>query len=179
MVRLASLRYAPVALAGIVLLALVVGACAPDPSTTLISPDMPPEGAEEEFVPPTPTPLPDITQLTEEEIYAGLPEEIAALMPGDPARGAELAQLNGCVGCHSLDPNQTAIAPSWANMANLAVTRKPDMGPAAYLYESIVDPDVYVVDGYSAGIMPSNFGEILSPQDLADLIAYLLTLRGE
>lgn len=180
MARLADLRYAPLTLMGIVLiLALVLGACTPNPETALISPNMPPEGAGEEFVPPTPTPMPDITTLSEEEIYAGLPEEIAALMPGDPQRGAELVQANGCTGCHSLDPNQTAVAPSWYNIANVAITRKEGMGPAAYLYESIVDPNAYVVEGYSAGIMPPNFGETLSPQDLADIVAYLLTLRGE
>jgi hypothetical protein len=38
-------------------------------------------------------------------------------------------------------------------------------------------PDVYVEEGYQPNIMPKNFGDRLSPQDMADLIAYMLSLR--
>ncbi len=44
---------------------------------------------------------------------------------------------------------------------------------AQYIAESIVHPDGYVVEGYMAGIMPNNFGERMTFQDIADIIAYL------
>lgn len=40
----------------------------------------------------------------------------------------------------------------------------------------IVDPDAEVAPGYAAGIMPSNFGETLSAQQLDGLVAYLATV---
>jgi hypothetical protein len=38
-------------------------------------------------------------------------------------------------------------------------------------------PNVHLEQGYDANIMPDNFGDRLSPQDMADLIAYMLSLQ--
>ena len=43
--------------------------------------------------------------------------------------------------------------------------------------ESIVRPDDYVVEGYPASTMVMTYSEQLSPQDVADLIAYIMTLQ--
>jgi mono/diheme cytochrome c family protein len=45
------------------------------------------------------------------------------------------------------------------------------------LLESIVQTNVYIVEGYSENLMPGNYGSTLTAQDAADLIAYLLTIR--
>jgi type VI protein secretion system component VasK len=42
-----------------------------------------------------------------------------------------------------------------------------------YVLESIVVPGAYTVEGYAAGLMPANYGQITSAQDLADIVAYL------
>ena len=44
-----------------------------------------------------------------------------------------------------------------------------------YVYHSITAPNEYVVDGYTAGVMPMTFGTTLTDQDLADLIAFIAT----
>jgi hypothetical protein len=44
------------------------------------------------------------------------------------------------------------------------------------LVESILEPNVYLAPDYAANIMPGTYGA-LPPQDLADIVAYLLTLR--
>jgi hypothetical protein len=46
-----------------------------------------------------------------------------------------------------------------------------------YLYQSITDPDAYVVEGFPAGQMVPNLAEILTEEQIADLIAFLLTLE--
>lgn len=163
----------------LVLASLVAVACAPNPGAQLISPNMVPEVEGQAFVPPTPTPLPDITSLTDEQIYAGLPEAVANLMPGDPAQGEQVATNAGCVGCHHLDNSNVAVAPTWGGVANTAITRVAGEGPALYFYQSITDPNAFVVEGYNPDIMPQTFKDTLSNQDLADLISYLLTLRGQ
>ncbi|MCB0116691.1 MAG: cytochrome c [Caldilineaceae bacterium] len=147
----------------------------------MISPNMVPVGAGEEFVPPTPTPVPNIANLTEEEIVQGLDASLVALLAdADPAQGQQLATANGCLGCHMLDPNQTTVAPSWYNVANAALIHAAaEEGPAAYIYHSIIAPNDYVVAGYNAGVMPQTYVDTLNDEQLMNIVSYLLTLRGD
>jgi hypothetical protein len=46
--------------------------------------------------------------------------------------------------------------------------------PEQYLFESIVLPNVHVVEGF-APIMPDTYSRTLTEQDVADLIEYLMT----
>ncbi len=168
-------------LVALLLLGLLLGACAPDPTAQLISPNMVVETEEGgEIVAPTPTPLPSIEDLTEDEIYAGLPEEVhAAALEADPAEGQKIAELQGCLGCHGTAKDEVKVGPSWYNLANRAVSRVPGQSPALYIYTSIVDPNAYVVEGFPAGVMPQDYGAKLSERELGALVAYLLTFRGE
>lgn len=165
-------------LLGMLLAVALLAACAPNPRAQLISPDMVPAGAGEEFVRPTPTPLPNIAELDPELITVGLSDEVLAAFPGDASAGEQLTVANGCVGCHNVDPAVQGAGPTWYNIANTAIVRVPDDGPAGYLYHSIVNPNEYIVPGYTAGIMPQNYGELLTPEQLADIVSYLLTLQA-
>lgn len=112
--------------------------------------------------------------------------DITQTLPqGDEANGKTLAEGPlGCAACHIL----SAVGPAWAGegtapgIGTRAATRIDEpgyTGAAAdgeqYLLESIVDPNVYLVSGFEANIMPGTFGGRLTPQDAADLIAYMLT----
>jgi cytochrome c2 len=109
-----------------------------------------------------------------------VPEAVtAALAVADPARGQQLTLQNACIGCHNLDPNVQMAGPTWANIANTAATRVEGESAEEYLYLSIVHPNDYLVEGYMAGVMLQNYGDTLSDQDIADIMAYLLTLQGE
>jgi mono/diheme cytochrome c family protein len=44
---------------------------------------------------------------------------------------------------------------------------------AAFIKESILTPDKQIAPGFQPGIMPSNFGDTLSPQQVDALVAYL------
>lgn len=105
------------------------------------------------------------------------PMALESLPAGNAAAGAAL--FNGqaaCSACHALEPDKRLVGPSLAGVAARAATVRPGTTAEAYLLESIVNPDAHVVAGYDAGLMPANFGARLSPQELADLVAYLLTL---
>lgn len=166
-------------LALLIVSVLIMAACTPNPRAQLISPDMVPEGAGEEFVRPTPTPVPNIADLSSEQILAGLDGDILAAFPGDPEAGQQLTVANGCIGCHNVDPSVQGAGPTWYNMANTAIIRDPAQGPAAYIHQSIVNPNSYLVPGYAANIMPQVYGETLTAEQLADIVSYLLTLQGE
>jgi cytochrome c551/c552 len=168
------------------LIALMLGltACQPDASADIISPELGSRlaareaGAQLEIV-PTPAPL-QLADLTPDEIYAGLPVDIStAMATANPSNGQTLALANGCVGCHAVDPAIQMTGPNWHDIGNVAVNRIATYGPALYLYESIVAPNAYIVPGYAPNIMPQNYDQILSEQDLADMVAYLLAQTGE
>lgn len=167
----------------ILTLTLGVAACTSDASLAIISPQLGSQLAAQRagaqvVVQPTPVP-PKLADLSDEEIYAGLPEEILGLMAtANPDNGQALATANGCIGCHAIDPAVQMTGPTWHNMGDTAVARVPGTGPALYLYTSIVNPRAYNVPNYPNNVMPLTYAD-LPPQDLADLVAYLLTLHGQ
>jgi mono/diheme cytochrome c family protein len=98
---------------------------------------------------------------------------------GDVERGATLftQSINGdpaCAGCHTLD-GKALVGPSFQGYGKTAATRQTGITAQEYTYLSIVRPSDYLVDGFS-NVMYSQYGRHLSSQQLADLIAYLLTL---
>lgn len=94
------------------------------------------------------------------------------LASGDPVRGEQLVtHTYECHVCHVAQAGQ--IAPGYEGLGERAATQHPPLTAAAYLYEAIVYPTAYVVEGYSAA-MPANYANRLSDQDLGDVLAYLL-----
>lgn len=83
-----------------------------------------------------------------------------------------------CAACHSLEPGVRIIGPSLAGIAVRAGERVPGMSAEAYIRASILRPGEYIVDGYE-NVMAQNLGEILSVDDVNNLIAFLLTLEAE
>ena len=98
---------------------------------------------------------------------------------GDAKQGAALfiQSINGspsCSSCHTLD-GKTLVGPSLQGYGETASTRLTGMTVQEYTYTSIVKPGDYVVDGFS-NVMYGQYGQHLTPHQIADLIAYLLTL---
>jgi len=50
---------------------------------------------------------------------------------------------------------------------------------AAYIEEGIVAPDKEIVEGFQAGIMPKNYGDTLSDEELEALVKYLGEVAGK
>lgn len=108
------------------------------------------------------------------------------LPQGAAQNGEALAQSKGCAGCHI----STATGPAWlpsegspgiGERAETRFTQADYTGQATtaeqYLLESIVHPNAYVIEGFAENLMPANYGETLTAQETADLIAYMLTLK--
>lgn len=100
---------------------------------------------------------------------------------GDPINGQAL--YNGELGCASCHNTETKVAPPTEGTYTRVLDERvhdpllADYTPEHYLIESIVLPGNYVVEGYT-NLMSNNFGERLTLQDLADLIAYLESQDG-
>jgi cytochrome c oxidase subunit 2 len=98
------------------------------------------------------------------------PTETTGGATGDPAAGKEIFTTTAqppCASCHTLAE------------ANASGTVGPDLDQvlkgkdAAFIHESIVEPDAEVASGFTAGIMPGVYGDQLDDQQLADLVAFL------
>ena len=110
------------------------------------------------------------------------PNLITALPAGDPAHGEQLfkGQVDGqypCSVCHTLTPGKILVGPSLAGIATTAATRISGHTAEQYLRESILTPKAFTVPGFQSGIMPSDFAREMNDQQLADLIAFLLTQK--
>ena len=102
---------------------------------------------------------------------------------GDAAQGEELFKQTligsqaGCITCHSLEPDKVLVGPSMAGIADRAGSRVSGQSAEEYLRQSVLNPDSYTVEGFSAGLMPAALADELSDQQLDDIVAYLLTLK--
>jgi hypothetical protein len=102
---------------------------------------------------------------------------------GDPLNGQLLYNSDtlACYGCHVAQAGEAAPALD-GTLTRAEETRLDD--PALdgytvtqYLVESIVQPGHYLAPGY-ANVMPNNFGDRLTLQDLADLLIFLESQDG-
>lgn len=168
-------------LLGLAAMIFLIASCVPATESPIISPKLGAALAQIEkggqfTAPPTPTPV-LVKALKPEQITAGLPPDVAeALKTANAGNGPALATKNGCKGCHSMDPNANPkpTGPTWFHLGDTAANRVPGESPALYIYQSITNPSAFVVPDYPDNVMPKTFGQSLSKQDLADLMAYIL-----
>lgn len=146
------------------------------------------------LIPPTATPAPPTATL-----------EPSATPQPDPARGEQLFHeviaegVPTCVSCHLVEPATDAElvavqGPSMAahgdepGIAIRAQTRVPGQTPAEYLRNSILHPNDYLVPDSTipgkglyaivgTSVMYQLYADVLTPDQVNDLVAYLLTIR--
>jgi cytochrome c oxidase subunit II len=101
-------------------------------------------------------------------------EKLAAQANQGGAGGPGLAAFNtnGCSACHTFKPagSTATTGPDLDNLPTYA--RRAGKPLAAFVRESIVDPNAYVEKGYQPGIMPSTF-KSLPKQQLDALVQFL------
>ena len=114
------------------------------------------------------------------------PEEFEQWLKDQQAKGAAAAEEGAA---------RPTARPSSPSKAVWAVTRSPTPVPPQrwarsldmvlpgqseeFVRESIVDPDAQIAEGYQPGVMPSNFGDTLSDEQLDALVKYLLEVAGK
>ena len=90
---------------------------------------------------------------------------------GGGANGKALFANNGCVSCHTYKPagSKATVGPDLDKLATYAKQAKQPL--AAFVHESIVNPNAYVQKGYPPNVMPS-FAS-LSSADVDALVTFL------
>jgi cytochrome c oxidase subunit 2 len=105
--------------------------------------------------------------------------EMAAVEDLSPVElGAKVAAENGCLSCHSLDGSQL-VGPTWQGL--FGSERVFDDGTSAtadeeYLSNAILNPNGQIVQGYPANVMPQNYGERFTEEEINALVEYLKSL---
>jgi mono/diheme cytochrome c family protein len=134
----------------------------------------------------TPTPNPNAVGT---DLSVELPE-------GNADNGKQVTEQRACVACHIAGAG--ASAPAWEadkdaegkgvgthaeeRYLSAEYTGRADSAEL-YLLESLIQPSTYIVAGQATwningvSAMPNIYGEQLTKQDAADVIAYLLTLK--
>jgi len=116
------------------------------------------------------------------------PEAVEDLPEGDAENGPDIYQLNGCAVCHGNpeDVNSVAtVGPLLGNIGNDAETRVEGMSAEQYVYESILVPNAFIAPDCPNGpcndpsVMRQDYPNLLSDQDMADLVEYYMTLKNE
>ena len=94
---------------------------------------------------------------------------------GNAAAGKAVFASNGCASCHTFKPAGATgtIGPNLDTAPSSDAKADHSMALAAFIKESIVQPDAYIAKGYSKGIMPTTFGQSLSKSDLNNLVAFI------
>ncbi|MGB1286190.1 MAG: c-type cytochrome [Aggregatilineales bacterium] len=134
---------------------------------------------------PTTTPLPETTPDSETQDNAPLSISLQLANLSSPERGEMFFQAFqadagfACSTCHRPDSENRLIGPGLLNIEQRAEIRVEGEDAATYLYNSIMNPDLYLVDDFVDDLMPENWGEIYSQSQIYDIVAYLLTLEGE
>jgi cytochrome c oxidase subunit II len=89
------------------------------------------------------------------------------------AEGQQIFDDQGCSGCHTL-----AAAGATQTIGPDLDEVLPDRSPQE-IEQSIVDPDAELSPGFNQGIMPDNFEDALSPDELDTLVRYLSQNAGQ
>ncbi len=97
---------------------------------------------------------------------AGVPGAKPPEVPGGP--GAQVFANNGCGTCHTL-----AAAGSGGVTGPNFNEVLPGQTPAM-VQESIEDPNAKIAKGYPANVMPQNFSETISKEEIEQLVEYLI-----
>ena len=135
-----------------------------------------PASAPQATVTPNPTPPPDRT----DEAIATL-VNMADVEAGAALFNKEFNTALGpfrCVTCHNIDSDDPLAGPGMLSLPERVGSRVDGQSAEVYLYNSIVDPNAYIAEDYNEGVMPMNYADILTEDQIFQLSAYMLSLGG-
>lgn len=91
---------------------------------------------------------------------------------GEDDPGAQIFTAQGCGSCHTLEAAGTS------GTAGPDLDKTLEGKDADYVRRGIVEPDAEIVEGFSAGVMPSDYGDKLSNKELRQLVDFILKSVG-
>lgn len=125
------------------------------------------------------------------EAPTAAPTEAPAQAAGDPEAGQTVFTTShtlpdgaqwACASCHSVSPDEMVlIGPGLYNVSVRAQTYDVNQTPEEYIHNSIVNPQDFIAPHPAGGQwplpMPHGFGDVLSEDEINNVVAYLMTLH--
>jgi cytochrome c oxidase subunit 2 len=121
--------------------------------------------------------LADVKVVPEAEFNDWLSAE-AAIADDPVARGQKVYESYGCKACHTLDGSDL-VGPSFLGAYGRQVELEDGSSTLAdevYIYNSVVDPNLQVVQGYPANVMPQTYADQISDEQIQDYIEFMKSL---
>jgi cytochrome c oxidase subunit 2 len=94
--------------------------------------------------------------------------------------GKQVFTSAGCGSCHTLadaDAGGT-VGPELDDLASEAARRRRGQSADEYVRQSIEDPRAFIVKGFPRDVMPTDYREQLSADEIQALVEYLLSVSG-
>jgi nitric oxide reductase subunit C len=108
------------------------------------------------------------------------PAGVGQVQIGEAAAGKQVfheISTPACGACHSLEPGKVIVGPSLAGIGTTAPYQAAGLSPAEFLHQSIIEPDADLAPGFAAQVMPTTYSVQLTEEQIADLVAFLLSLK--
>lgn len=105
----------------------------------------------------------------------------AAEPPPPPTLPVEIAAgqrvfVAHCGACHSPSADTVIVGPALGGIATYGHDRVDGLDARAYVYNSILQPSDYLVEGYE-DLMPKDLAKKLTGEELDSVVAYVLSLE--
>jgi cytochrome c oxidase subunit 2 len=104
-------------------------------------------------------------------------QKSASASPAD--RGKKWSAENGCAACHSVDGSRI-VGPTWKGLYGSDVQFEDGTTAKAndaYLRAFILNPNAKQIKSYPLNVMPANFREKLTDDQISDIIEYIKSLK--
>lgn len=112
------------------------------------------------------------------DFEAWLSEQVNAVEADPVARGQKWSEIN-CVSCHTLD-GAKLVGPTWKGLYGSQVELEDGSTVTvddAYLFKSILEPNIQVHKGFPANVMPATYGDLLTSAQIEDIVAFIQTVK--
>ena len=99
----------------------------------------------------------------------------------------EAMTRTGCNSCHVTTGlplvDAAMLGPDQTNLGAIAGTRREGYTAEEYIREAIVEPSAFIVEecplGQCLQVMPENYGELLTEEEIDAVVAYLLSMKTD
>jgi cytochrome c oxidase subunit 2 len=121
----------------------------------------------------------NVMVVSQADFQAWVAKQQASASQNPVLHGQQLVQQFGCPVCHSVDGSKK-IGPTWLHLYESEVSLSDGTEVTAnekYLSDSIINPNLQIVAGFSENVMPQTFGQTLDQGQINAIIAYIESLK--
>ncbi|MFQ5343443.1 MAG: c-type cytochrome, partial [Anaerolineae bacterium] len=103
----------------------------------------------------------------------------AAMAPSVPsvAEATALFAKGTCGGCHEIPGVEGAVGVVGPSMCHVAEEMQAGEDSPDDIFEAIADPNAEIVEGYAANIMPANYGDVYTDDEINAMVAFIGALE--